>query len=107
MKFKSGEKEFKFIHKANRRYKELTGKDSGELINQLMQGKLNSNDVYDVIYAVFQDDYETIEDMLDDLSENMVYYIQEVSVGLGELFGAKTTITEQKQSEKSKPQNQA
>lgn len=103
IKMLSGEKEFKFNHKAIYNFKKITGKDIMTVFEQ-EENTLTFDMLYNIMFSGMC--YETIEDMLDDmLDDEFQGYIDAITEGLAKLFGGPTKNTNQK-AEKSIIPNQ-
>jgi hypothetical protein len=101
IKMKSGEKELRMNHLAIYRLKKNTGKDIREYVGELQNENVEMIVVYDLMFAGM--DYETIEEMLEDIEEDkFLDYVTQMGNELGLLLGVGKTDTTQENIEKVK-----
>ena len=92
IQLKSGERQFKFSHKAMFKAEELLKRPVMEIVNEMEQGKMAMGDIYKLLFAPLVDKYKDIDAFLDDLNDgDMTVYIELLSESLGLLFGGNTT----------------
>ena len=88
IQLKSGEKKFKFSHKAMFKAEKLLGRPVMEIVSEMEEGKMAMGDIYNLLFAPLVDKYKDIDEFLDDLKDDkMTEYMELLSQALGLLFG--------------------
>ena len=91
IKVQSGFKELKFNHRAVWNLQKRTGRELFDLFGDITQAEtanLKLTTMYELLFAALSKEYETIEDMLDDLlGEEFQNYIKAIGDSVGKLFG--------------------
>lgn len=94
IKMKSGEKELKFGHKAIYKLEKNYNMKIFDVITKLEnagEGMFDLSMMYEMMHAGLSDDYNNIDDMLDDIeSEEFSNYMKAIGESVGKLFGGST-----------------
>ena len=87
---KSGEKELVLGHREIYNLRKRTGVDIFDWVAEMQRFKVNAT--YELLFSCLQAEYESIEDMLDDIKdEEMKNYSEKLGDLIKKRFGANTT----------------